>query len=107
MAFGRPISSTTKKIDLFDQYLFDSSYFCLKIAITMVNMAMVGAISTKLEKEATRRQSTAIKIYGLLAIMVLLRLVPRGIVGWLMRWAKLSVAMVGWMRNNFVFVFYV
>jgi hypothetical protein len=30
-----------------------------------------------LEKEATRRQSTEIKIYGLLAIMVLRRLVPR------------------------------
>jgi hypothetical protein len=33
--------------------------------------------STKFKKEATRRQSTEIKIYGLLAIMVLLRLVPR------------------------------
>jgi hypothetical protein len=30
-----------------------------------------------LEKEATRQQSTVIKIYGLLAIMVLLRQVPR------------------------------
>jgi hypothetical protein len=36
-----------------------------------------GVFFTKLKKEATRRQSTEIQIYGLLAIMVLLRLVPR------------------------------
>jgi hypothetical protein len=38
----------------------------------MINMAIVGYFFTKFEKEATRRQSTVIKIYGLLAIMVLL-----------------------------------
>jgi hypothetical protein len=32
---------------------------------------------TKFEKEATRRQSTLIKIYGLLPIILLFRLVPR------------------------------
>jgi hypothetical protein len=52
-------------------------YFRLEIAIAIVNMAMVGYFFTKFKKEATRRQSTVIKIYGLLAIMVLLRLVPR------------------------------
>jgi hypothetical protein len=29
-------------IDLFDNYQFDGFYFRLKIAITMVNMAMAG-----------------------------------------------------------------
>jgi hypothetical protein len=62
----------------------------------MVNMVMV--------KKAIGRQSTMITIYGLLAIMVLLRLAPGGIVGWSLRWAKVSVAMFGRKRNDFVFV---
>jgi hypothetical protein len=42
----------------------------------MVNMAMVAQFS-KFEKKATRQQSTVIKIYRLLAIVVLLRLAPQ------------------------------
>jgi hypothetical protein len=45
-----------------------------------------------------------IKLYGLIVILLLLRLVP-GIVGWLLCWAKTSIAMVGRVRNNFVFLF--
>jgi hypothetical protein len=44
----------------------------------MVNMAMAGGVFfTKFENEATRRQSTMIKIYGLLVITVFIRLVPQ------------------------------
>jgi hypothetical protein len=36
-----------------------------------------GVIFTKFEKYASRQQSTEMKLYGLLAIILLLRLVPR------------------------------
>jgi hypothetical protein len=78
MAFGRWISTATKidkkinkyhylayvLLDLFDRYQLDSLYFRLEIAISMVNMAMVGYFLPNLRNEATRRQSTVIKIYG-------------------------------------------
>jgi hypothetical protein len=43
----------------------------------MVNMAMVGAFFTKFKKKATRQQSMEIKLHRLLAIILILRLVPR------------------------------
>jgi hypothetical protein len=69
----------------------------------MANMAMVGYFFNKSKKEATIQQSTKIKLHRLLAIIFILRLVPRYCC-WLLYWAKRSVAMVGRMRNDFIFV---
>jgi hypothetical protein len=62
-----------------------------------------GAILTKFKKNATSQQSTRKKLYGPVPIIVLLRLAPRDCWG-LLCWAKMRVAMVSGMCNNFVFV---
>jgi hypothetical protein len=63
--------------DLFDQYQLDCLHYRLKITLPSGQHGHGGTIFTKLEKEATRQQSTEIKLNRLLAIVLLLRLVPR------------------------------
>jgi hypothetical protein len=66
-----------------------------------LNMAMLSDFNGIQDRQ---QSTTEIKLYPgvLLSIILLLRLVPRDF--WLLCLTKMSIAMVGGMRNHFVFV---
>jgi hypothetical protein len=91
MAFGRWISRTTKidkKILVTSLFSFHSNRFIRLGSVDLLALPSRnrnhpgqyghgGAILTKFEKNATNQQCTRKKLYGLVPIIVLLRLAPR------------------------------